>query len=287
MKTERRVVGVLIFLLFLVSTGLQSEVGAGPQPPRLRILLSNDDGFEAPGLAALFEKLSALGRITVAAPSRNYSGAGHGITSGNPIMVTEMDRNGAKWYAIEAPPATCVRLALEVLLPEKPDLVVSGINPGENVGVVTYYSATVGAAREASFKGIPAISANLQTNGTMPFSEVAAFIADLAKEVKEKGLKPGFFLNVNYPALPKDKIKGVLITKQDVQPSLEYYERRTSPEGKIYFWPFYRDLVRAPEMTDVWALANGYISITPIQFDQTDYQEIKTFKTWRIASWKK
>ena len=286
MRAGKRVFCFLILLGLLASLGVRSGLDARPQPP-LRILLSNDDGIEAPGLAALFEKLSALGRVTVAAPSKNYSGTSHGVTSNRPIMVAEMDKNGSKWYAIDALPATCVRLALEALLPGKPDLVVSGINSGENMGVVTFYSATVAAAREASFMGIPAISVNLQRSPAMKYEDAADFIADLVREVKDKGLRPGFFLNVNYPALPKGKIKGVLITKQDIQPSLEFYERRTSPEGKTYFLPTYKDLVQAPERTDVWAMANGYISIAPLQFDQTAYRELGTLETWKITKWKK
>ncbi len=286
MRAGKRVFCFLIFLGLLASFGLGNKLDARPQPPP-RILLSNDDGIEAPGLAALFEKLSLLGRVTVAAPSKNYSGTSHGVTSNCPIMVAEMDKNGSKWYAIDALPATCVRLALEVLLPEKPDLVVSGINSGENMGVVTFYSATVAAAREASFMGIPAISVNLQRSPTMNYADAADFTADLAREVKDKGLRGGFFLNVNYPALPKDRIKGVLITKQDIQPALEFYERRTSPEGKTYFLPTYKDLVRAPETTDVWAMANGYISIVPLQFDQTAYRELGSLETWKITKLKK
>jgi len=286
MRAGKRVFCFLIFLGLLASLGVRSGLDARPQPP-LRILLSNDDGIEAPGLATLFEKLSAIGQVTVAAPSKNYSGTSHGVTSNRPIMVAEMDKNGSKWYAIDALPATCVRLAMEALLPEKPDLVVSGINSGENMGVVTFYSATVAAAREASFMGIPAISVNLQKSPAMNYADAADFIAVLAREVKDKGLRRGFFLNVNYPALPKDKIKGVLITKQDIQPSLEFYERRTSPEGKTYFLPTYKDLVQAPERTDVWAMANGYISIAPMQFDQTAYRELGTLEAWKITKWKK
>ncbi len=112
-------------------------------------------------------------------------------------------------------------------------------------------------------------------------------VAANIKEVKDKGLRPGFFLNVNYPALPKDKIKGVLITKQDIQPSLQFYERRTSPKGKTYFLPTYKDLGQAPQRTDVWAMANGYISIAPLQFDQTAYRELETLEAWKITKWKK
>ena len=145
MKNRRR--GVEIVVLALV---FAAACGGAPQPPApgpLSIVITNDDGIEAPGIQALAEALRPLGRVTVAAPSGNRSGVSHGVTSGRVISVRESDRAGQKWFAIDALPATCVRLALEELLPDKPDLVLSGINKGENLGTVTFYSATVAAAR--------------------------------------------------------------------------------------------------------------------------------------------
>lgn len=123
-------------------------------------------------------------------------------------MISESERKGSKWYAIKALPATCVRLALESLLAEKPDLVVSGINRGENLGVVSFYSATVACSREAAIKGIPAVAVSLESGKTMDYAPAADFIVSLVREMKEKRLKPGVFLNVNVPNLPEDKIKG-------------------------------------------------------------------------------
>ncbi len=270
--------------IFLLLTGV-----AAPQTSQapLKILITNDDGFEAPGIAALFEHLSKIGIVTVAAPALESSGASHGVTSADPIFVRETEKNGSKWFVIKAVPATCVRLALESLLPEKPDIVVSGINRGQNMGTVTFYSATVGAAREAAFVGIPSIAVNLVRGKTMDYGPAAEFTADLVKSLKDKPIKPGTFLNVNVPNLPKDQIKGVLAVPQDLRAPIEFYEKRTNPSGQVYYWNSYKHLEAGTIKTDVWALSNGYITITPFSVDQTNYEELKKLDTLKIAGWKK
>jgi 5'-nucleotidase len=277
----------IFFTFWLILLLLFIHNGETFGQPDLKILLANDDGIDSPGIAALFEKLSQIALVTVAAPSKNYSSVGHGITSNDPIMVEETEKKGTKWYSIGALPATCVRLALESLVDEKPDIVVSGINKGENVGVVTYYSGTVACAREAAFKGIPSVAISLEEGKVMDYAAAADFMVGLIQEMKEKKLKPGIYLNVNFPSLPKYKIKGILITKQDTRPSLEYFEQRKNPRGKIYFWNFYKPLDQGSEKTDVWALRNGYISITPFSFDQTSFSEIESLASWKIIKWKK
>lgn len=253
----------------------------------LKILLSNDDGIDAPGLAALFDKLIPLGSVTVAAATKNQSGVSHSIAPDGPIWVSEMEKKGHKWYAIEAPPATCVRLALESLLPEKPDIVIAGINKGDTTGVVTYYSATVACAREAAIAGLPAIAVHLERGEAMDYEGAASFIAELVQEIKKKELKSRIFLNICIPSLPKDRMRGVLITKQDTRATQEFYEKKIDPSGKMYFLRSFKRLDPAGEKTDIWALRNGYISITPLQFDQTDYAALKTLESWAAAKWKK
>ena len=282
MKHRRYAFWMFPAVLFVLLYSCRAETG----PSALKILLSNDDGIEAPGLAALFEKLSPLGQVTVAAPAKNYSGVSHSIATEVPIRVEKVVAKGKNWYAIEALPATCVRFALENLLPEKPDIVISGINRGDNTGVITFYSATVAAAREAAFTGLPALAVHLERGEAADYDNAASFIAQLVKEVGKKGLKPGIFLNVNIPALPKDKIKGVKITKQDLRSSIELYEKRTDAEGEVYYWPGYKRLAPENEKTDIGALRNGYISITPFQFDQTAHSELKILKSWTITKWK-
>jgi 5'-nucleotidase len=279
--TGRFVVGSAIFLLLIGAAAPQTS-----QAP-LKILISNDDGFDAPGLATLVEHLSKIGTVTVAAPSQEASGSSHSVTSADPILVTESEKNGSKWYNIKATPATCVRLALESLLADKPDLVVTGINKGQNMGTVTFYSATIGAAREAAFKGIPAIAVNLVRGQKMDYGPAAEFIVDLIRSLKDKPLKPGTFLNVNVPNLPKNQIKGVLVVPQDLRAPIEFYEKRVNPSGQVYYWNSYKHHEPGTDKTDVWALRNGYITITPLSIDQTNYEELNRLDSLKIGGWKK
>jgi len=278
--TGRFVVGSAILLLLIGVAAPKTS-----QAP-LKILISNDDGFDAPGMAILFEHLSKIGTVTVAAPSQEASGASHSLTN-DPIMVKETEKSGSKWYSIKATPATCVRLALESLLAEKPDFVISGINKGENLSTVTFYSATVGAAREAAFKGIPAIAVNLARGQNMDYGPAAEFMVDLVKSLKDKPLKPGTFLNVNIPNMPKDQIKGVMAVPMDTRASIEFYEKRTNPMGQVYYWRSFKNLEPETIKNDTWGLRNGYITITPFSIDQTNYQEIKMLDALKFGGWKK
>lgn len=268
-KNDFLLAAVLMIAALVLMSG---QIGAdGP----VRILISNDDGADAPGIAALAGLLAPIGTVTVAAPSQNRSAVSHGMTFSGPIQVQRSEKNGLTWYTIDALPATCVRLALEALLPEKPDLVVSGINRGDNTGLVTFYSATVACAREAAFLGIPSIAFSLESSKEMDYTAAADYIVSIVREVKKRGLRRGTFLNVNIPALPKEKIKGMMVTKLDQRPSLEGYEGKTNPEGQIIFWPLYKELEADDPKADIWAIRNGYISITPMIINQTDEQGLK------------
>jgi 5'/3'-nucleotidase len=270
--------------LFTVSL-LLSSVVFGQKP--YRILISNDDGIDHPGTKALISKLGPLGEIVVAAPSTNKSGVGHGSTFPGPIPVEAWERDGVKWFSIDALPATCVRLALTSLLSEKPDLVVAGINKGANLGVITFSSGTVACAREAAYRNTPAVAVHMQNAKVMDYDMAADFVGNLVKELKEKGLPPGTYLNVNIPALPQDQIKGVLITRQDLRPADEWYERSVSADGKIGYLSIYKVLEGGDPESDSWALSHGYISITPFSIDQTQFSEIKSLGNWKIISPKK
>jgi 5'-nucleotidase len=257
-----------------------------PQRP-YRILITNDDGLEAPGIKALFSTLKDLGEVTVAAPAANQSGVGHALTFGGPITVESWENEGGRWFAIAASPATSVRLALIALLPQVPDIIVSGINKGENAGVGSFSSGTVACAREAAYRGIPALAASLEEGDQMDYAGTADFIARLVLEIKEKGLSPGTFLNVNFPGCPSDQIKGVLVTRQDRRPPDEHYAKRTSRESKTEYWSVYRTLTGGKSDTDTWALAQGYISITPMTTDQTRVAAIDGLRAWDIVKPKK
>ncbi len=234
-----------------------------------RILVSNDDGWDAPGLIALVAALKPLGRVTVAAPAENNSGAGHSMSLADPIPVRTVEKDGIAWHIIEARPATCVRLGLLGLLPEKPDIVVSGVNRGDNLGVVTFYSGTSACAREAAFEGVPAVAVSLEGAAAMDYGPAAEFAAALVGELLRRGSPKGVFLNVNVPALPAASIQGVRLTRQDMNPMPGGFERRLKPRGGEYYWALTEPQAAGPEGTDTWALRNGFVSVTPCSFDQT------------------
>jgi len=267
MRRRRLPVEFLLLTIFLTVScgGTAREPSSGP----LDILVTNDDGIEAPGLAALAEALLPLGTVTVAASKENRSGTSHGVTSDRPIGVVESERRGMKWFAIDALPATCLRLALETLLPGKPDIVVSGVNKNESLGTVTFYSATVAGAREAAFLGIPAIAVHLAAGKGMDYRAAAAVTADIVRSVGKDGIPKGTFLNVNIPALAPDQIKGVRIARQDTRAPLEFYEKTVSAEGATEYKPSWKHHVPAGEDTDIWALRNGFVSVSVFGYDQS------------------
>ena len=178
------------------------------------------------------------------------------------------------WYAIDARPATCVRIAVRALLSAKPDIVASGINRGDNLGLVGMSSGTVACAREAAYYGIPAVAFSLLNGQVMDYDLAAEIAAEIIAAVKELNLKPGVFLNVNIPSLPREQIKGITITRQCLQPPADIFELETAPEGQKQFKPIYVMPAKAAENTDVWAVENGYISISPFSIDQTIEQAI-------------
>jgi 5'-nucleotidase len=273
--------------LSIVTTVLLGSAVEVTTVSTVNILLSNDDGIDAPSLAVLAEKLSSIAKVTVAAPTQDYGGFGHAMTFLEPILVSESKKNGVMWYAIKATPPSCVRLAVEALMTQKPDFVVAGINTGENTGIDVYYSATVACAREAAFLGIPGISVNLGTGPSKDFDPTADFIVALVQALIKKPIKPGTYINVNVPGLLKEEIKGVMVAPHDVRPTLEFFEKRVNPRGRTYYWNSFKDLEAGSQKTDVWAVRNGYIAVTPLQIDQTNYPELKNLESLEIAGWKK
>jgi 5'-nucleotidase len=267
MRIRRHPVEIVILAIVLaISCGGRPAV---PTSEALSILVSNDDGIEAPGILALAEALRALGTVTVAAPAANRTGASHGVTSNRPIAVRESDRDGIKWFAIDALPATCVRLALEKLLPSKPDIVVSGINHGENLGTVTFYSATVGAAREAAFLGIQAMSVNLVSEEGKDYEAAASVTALIVRALGREGIPQGTFLNVNIPPLPRENLRGLRMTRQDTRAPIDFFEKAVSSEGVTEYLPGWAHLEPAGADTDIWAVRNGYVSVSVFGIDQS------------------
>jgi 5'-nucleotidase len=266
-----------MFLMVVFVTFLSIEFSAGQVPEsksRLFVLLSNDDGFEAPGLRALIDVFQPVAEVVVAAPAVEQSGKGHSLLLRDPIFVTERKQaRGPSWYAIDGPPATCVRLAVESLLPRRPDLVVSGVNRGDNLGITVYHAGTLGPAREAAIVGIPSIAVSVRGDAEADYRAAAEYIRRLVEQLQRKEcLKPGLFLNVNVPAGER---KGVRVVRLSTKPRHDTFEKRVSPRGRLYYWPDWQQLEEDDEGTDVWAFVRGYITVTPMTLDVTAYAETK------------
>jgi 5'-nucleotidase len=251
----------------------------------VRILLTNDDGVYAPGLRALRAELQKLGTVTVVAPAGEQSAVGHSITLLTPLLVQEVvdERNQAMGWAVEGRPADCVKLALMELLPEPPDLIVSGLNAGSNAGINVLYSGTVAAAIEGAFFQRTSIAVSLEYTKPKPLDFARA--ADLARQVIEQILaqRPpeGALFNVNIPSFDKGPIRGIRSVPQNVAPYLETFDRRVDPRGRVYFWsnPDFSCPDPHPD-TDVSALGEGYITVTPLQFNLTHAVLLEKMKEW-------
>jgi 5'-nucleotidase len=236
------------------------------------ILVTNDDGYNTPGIRSLVDSLVPVARVVVAAPAEQQSGVGHGIRLTNPIKVDEFaNAHGVKWYAVDARPATTVRLALDALVDSLPDLVVSGINVGDNLGLTSWISGTVAAAREAAFHGVPAIAVSMGAGTREDYAAAAGVIRELVERLRdEEVLQPGLLLNVNLPAPSSMPLKGLRVVRQSTAPNTANYEPRTSPRGLLYFWDMWQPAFDDVEGTDLYHFNRGYVTITPLKIDQTD-----------------
>jgi 5'-nucleotidase len=258
---------------------------AGPKKRRLRILVSNDDGIDAPGIEAAVRELKKLGDVDVVAPDKQRSAVGHAITMNYPLRATKFYKNGVFFgHAIEGTPADSVKLAISSLLKEKPDLLVSGINHGSNTAISIIYSGTVSAATEGTVLGIPSIAVSLTTFGEPDFRFAAQFTRTLAEFVIKKGLPHGTLLNVNIPAVKKKEVRGVVITRQGKTRWDDTFEVRRDPNNKEYYW-LTGDLsvMDHSEDTDEIAIRNRFISITPIHYDLTDYETLAKIRKWPVG----
>jgi len=250
----------------------------------MNIMLTNDDGIHARGLWILYDRLAVRHCVTVVAPDRERSAVGHGITLHDPLRSVQVEVNGGySGYAVNGTPVDCVKLGLTEIIADKPDMVISGINPGENVGVNINYSGTVAAAKEASLYGIPAISVSIRGRRTEYFEDAARFTDVLAENVFKNGLPFGTILNVNLPDRPLDAVAGIRISRQGIARLSEYFEKRVDPRNRPYYWsgPDSQTFENNPDV-DGAALSDNYISITPIQCDNTDYRFVEELKAWKI-----
>lgn len=253
------------------------------------ILLTNDDGIHAPGLLAAWRELRKLGEVHVVAPETVQSATGHGITLTTPLLTSSVTiEAGFTGIAVDGRPADCVKLAAAKLLPRPPDLVVSGINAGANTGINVVYSGTVAAAIEAGFLGLPAVAASLYLRRNVPtdYARAAVFMRQTVELMLEAGLPPGRVASMNLPALgPEQQPTGVKIVRQCIRAWADTYEERKDPRGRSYFWnSSVFTLGDTEDDTDVSALRDGYITVTPLQFDLTHYPRLREWqsKEWRV-----
>jgi 5'-nucleotidase len=254
----------------------------------MHILVTNDDGINHPGLLALAQALRPLGEVSVLAPDRNWSASGHVKTLDRPLRVREAClADDTPALSSDGAPSDCVALALLGLLPPV-DLVVSGINPNANLGHDVTYSGTVTAAMEAAIGGVPgiAVSLNSPENGVRPDFRVAGSIARrVAAQVMARGLPPATLLNVNVPYLPEAQLRGILVTRQGLRVYRDKLEPRQDPRGRPYYWIGGEAPTGVLEDgTDIGGLAQGYVTVTPLQLDLTAYPLMEALKAWQWES---
>ena len=256
----------------------------------MRILVTNDDGVDAPGLLALKRALDAVGDTLVVAPEHNWSAAGHRKTMHKPLRLAQVRLDdGTLAYAASGSPSDCVALVMLGALKVKPDLVVSGINPNPNLGQDMTYSGTVTAAMEGVISGVPSFAVStdrregIRRGVAEPFAVAAEFAAMLARKILTEGLPPGVLLNVNVPSVAKDDIKGVQVTRMCRRIYRDELVERADPRGKPYYWIGGEEPTADPdEGTDFLALENGFISVTPLHLDLTAYEEMTRVQSWTL-----
>ena len=244
----------------------------------MRILLSNDDGYQARGLRVLAENLVDLADVTVVAPDRNQSGVSNALTLDSPLRVEQV---GPKVYCVNGTPTDSVHLAITGLLDSEPDMVVSGINHGANLGDDVLYSGTVAAAMEGRFLGLPAIAVSLVLNGSERFDTAAAVTRMLVRQMIENSLTQDTILNVNVPDLPYEELKGILTTRLGFRHKSEPVIKALDPKNQPIYWvgPAGAGQDAGPG-TDFHAIADGCVSVTPIKTDLTDHQSLDSLRDW-------
>ncbi|KPK42728.1 MAG: stationary phase survival protein SurE [Omnitrophica WOR_2 bacterium SM23_29] len=251
----------------------------------MRILLTNDDGIYSPGIYALYKKLKPLGECIVVAPDAERSAQGHAITLTEPLRVKKIKREEKFFgYAVSGTPADCVKISLMAILKgkPKPNLVISGINLGPNLGINILYSGTVSGATEGAILGIPSFAISLASFKWHNFEATVDFSFKLAKLILSGRFSKKVLLNVNVPALPKARIKGIKITRQGMATYSESYDRREDPRKRVYYWLRSQSMkVEGEDIIDAVAVKRDYISITPLHYDLTNYDEIGLSTPWK------
>lgn len=255
----------------------------------LKILISNDDGIYSKGLYELAKEISRLGKVTVVAPDKEQSATGHAITMHQPLRCKKIklfDLDIDAWR-VTGTPADCIKIGVETLLPERPDLIISGINNGENLGTDVIYSGTVSAAIEGSIFNIPsiAVSVALAPPAEPDFKLAALLAAEVIEQILEHEDSRDMLLNINIPSTKSiDELKGVKIAKLGVKKYRNNFEERKDPRGNSYYW-LAGELIEesVKEDTDIAAVRKSFISITPLKVDLTGYEKMKAIDAWKLA----
>ncbi len=252
---------------------------------RPQILVTNDDGFTAPGILKLISVVQELGDVTVVAPEEPMSGTGHAITVRNPLRLRKRSQeNGLQVWSCGGTPVDCVKLGEQIVLRKKPDLLVSGINHGSNAAVNIVYSGTMGAVLESTISGIPSIGFSLcDYRHDADFSQVDKYIKKICMEVLEKGLPDQTCLNVNIPAVNGADIKGIKVCSQANARWVEEYDERKDPANRDYYWLTGKfELLDDRDETDEAALRDNYVSVVPVHYDLTAHHAMEHIKNFDL-----
>ncbi len=249
------------------------------------ILITNDDGYDSEGLLVLKQHLEKVAEVAVLAPTHNWSASGHSRTLRQPLRVFEARlRDGSACYTSDGTPSDCVALVALGYLKRKPDMVVSGINRGANLGDDITYSGTVAAAMEGAIYGIPSIAVSAEGRGKWHFDTAAEFIVGLVKQVERNGLPSHTLLNVNTPDRPSSEVSGVEITRMGRRFYHDELDERIDPFGQKYYWTAGEPHELEPDDgTDVGAIANGKISVTPLHLDMTNHRMLEELEGWGLG----
>ena len=250
------------------------------------ILVTNDDGISAPGIRMLISIMNEIGDVVVVAPDSPQSAMGHAITINSTLECNKVKIDGGPQieYSCSGTPADCVKIAVHEILDKKPDLCVSGINHGTNSSINVTYSGTMSAAREASIIGIPAIGFSLlDYSWEADFNQIKKLIKKITLKSLSNGIPKDIALNINFPKLDEDKIKGIKICTQAKAHWIEKFDKRINPQGREYYWLTGEFINNDPSKnTDEWALKNGYVSIVPVKYDFTEYKVLQELESWKL-----
>ena len=251
----------------------------------MHILLTNDDGYNAPGIQTLYRTLRSQTKydLSIVAPEGQRSASGHSITLGQPLFLTEHNLVGnLKGYAVSGTPSDCVKLAIQGGLISKPDLVISGINQGSNVGTDIFYSGTVAAAMEGVILGVPSVAVSLASYECVDFGPAAAYLAEQLEFIVQHHLNG--LVNINIPGKPQTEWRGLKVTKLGKAVYENVFERRVDPRGRTYFWQCGNLAQDLEADTDLRAIQEDYISITPMHSDLTDFKCLQSWQTMSYAT---